>query len=96
MVLKKHQNPKGGLNQAGRDHFKKTEGADLKKPLSSGTDPRRISFAARMAGVEGPMVDKDGKPTRKALALKAWGFDSVGEAKAFVAKHKKKPATAKA
>ena len=30
MVAKKFQNPEGGLNQAGRDHFKKTEGANLK------------------------------------------------------------------
>tara|TARA_B100000424_G_C22874832_1_gene465807 strand:- start:265 stop:555 length:291 start_codon:yes stop_codon:yes gene_type:complete len=96
MVLKKHQNPKGGLNQAGRDHFKRTEGANLKKPISSGTDPRRISFAARMSNLPGPMVDSKGRPTRKALSLKAWGFDSIAEAKAFVAKHKKKPATAKA
>ena len=41
-----------------------------------------------MAGVEGPMKDEKGNPTRKALALKAWGFNSVAEAKAFVAKHK--------
>ena len=88
MVAKKFQNPEGGLNQAGRDHFKKTEGANLKRPLSSGTNPRRISFAARMAGVEGHMKDEKGNPTRKALALKAWGFNSVAEAKAFVAKHK--------
>ncbi len=88
MVAKKFQNPEGGLNQAGRDNFKKTEGANLKRPLSSGTSPRRISFAARMAGVEGPMKDEKGNPTRKALALKAWGFNSVAEAKAFVAKHK--------
>lgn len=90
MVRKAFQNPKGGLNQKGRDHFKKTEGSNLKKPLSSGTDPRRISFAARMSAVDGPMVGKDGKPTRKALALKAWGFGSVAEAKAFVSKHKAK------
>ena len=32
MVKKAHQNPSGGLNQAGRDHFKRTEGANLKRP----------------------------------------------------------------
>ena len=32
---------------------------------------RRKSFCARMSGVKGPMA-KDGKPTRKALALKKW------------------------
>jgi hypothetical protein len=55
MVKKKHQNPKGGLNKAGRAHFKRTEGANLKAPVKSGTNPRRVSFAARFAGMKGPM-----------------------------------------
>jgi hypothetical protein len=33
---------------------------------------RRKSFCARMGGMPGPMKDEKGKPTRKALALKAW------------------------
>jgi len=33
---------------------------------------RRRSFCARMSGVKGPMKDKNGKPTRKALALRRW------------------------
>jgi hypothetical protein len=33
---------------------------------------RRKSFCARMSGNKGPMKDEKGKPTRKALALKAW------------------------
>jgi len=33
---------------------------------------RRKSFCARMSGVKGPMKDKKGRPTRKALALKKW------------------------
>jgi hypothetical protein len=37
----------------------------------------------------GPMKDKNGKPTRKALALKAWGFGSVEAARNFANKHKK-------
>ena len=32
---------------------------------------RRKSFCARMSGMPGPM-EKNGKPTRKALALKKW------------------------
>ena len=90
MVAKKHQNPKGGLNQKGRDHINKTTGSNLKAPIKSGTDPRRISFAARMAGVPGPMKDDKGKPTRKALALMAWGFGSVEAAKKFVQNNKAK------
>jgi hypothetical protein len=89
MVAKRFQNPEGGLNEAGRKHFKKTEGSNLKRPLKTGTDPRRISFAGRFAGMKGPMKDDKGNPTRKALALKAWGFGSVEAARNFANRHKK-------
>ena len=89
MVAKKYQNPKGGLNEAGRKFFKKTEGANLKPPLSKGTNPRRISFASRFAGMKGPMKDEKGRPTRKALALKRWGFRSEESAGNFAKRHKK-------
>lgn len=81
MVAKKHQNPSGGLNAAGRAHFNKTTGSKLKAPVKSGDNPRRASFLARMAGVEGPMKDEKGRPTRKALALKAWGASSPADAR---------------
>ena len=35
--------------EAGRDYFKRTEGSNLKSPVSKGTNPRRVSFAARFA-----------------------------------------------
>ena len=89
MVKKAYQNPEGGLNEAGRKYFKRTEGANLKKPQKSGTDGRRVSFAARFAGMKGPMKNEKGEPTRKALALKAWGFGSVEAARNFAARHKK-------
>jgi len=89
MVAKKHQNPKGGLNEAGRRHFERKEGGNLKAPVKSGTNPRRVSFAARFAGMKGPMKDDKGRPTRKALALKAWGFGSVEAARNFANRHKK-------
>lgn len=89
MVKKAYQNPEGGLNEAGRKYFKRTEGANLKKPQKSGTDGRRVSFAARFAGMKGPMKDEKGRPTRKALALKAWGFGSEEAARNFAARHKK-------
>jgi hypothetical protein len=89
MVAKVYQNPKGGLNARGRAYFKRTEGANLKAPVKSGTNPRRISFAARFAGMKGAMKDSKGKPTRKALALKAWGFGSVASARSFANKNKK-------
>jgi|TARA_E500000318_G_C3360580_1_gene134543 hypothetical protein len=90
MVKKAFQNPKGGLNAKGRAHFKKTEGANLKRPLKKGTSPRRVSFAARFGGMKGPMKDSKGRPTRKALALRAWGFRSPESARAFARRNKKK------
>lgn len=35
---------------------------------------RQAAFISRMRGVQGPLY-KDGKPTRKLLALKLWGHD---------------------
>ena len=61
MVAKKYQNPSGGLNAAGRAYFKRKEGANLKPPVSSGTNPRRISFAARFSGMKGSLKDSKGK-----------------------------------
>jgi len=89
-MKKEHKNPKGGLTAKGRAFFKRTEGSNLKRPLKKGTSPRRVSFAARFAGMKGPMKDDKGKPTRKALALKAWGFGSVDAARNFANRHKKK------
>lgn len=68
MVRKKFQNPKGGLNDAGRA-FYNNQGSHLKKPQNHGA--RHNSFCARMAGVKGPM-ERNGQPTRKALALRKW------------------------
>lgn len=89
-MRKEHKNPEGGLTAAGRAYFKRTEGANLKAPVKEGTNPRRISFAARFSGMKGPMEKPNGEPTRKALALKAWGFGSVDAARSFANKNKKK------
>ena len=86
---KEGQSPSGGLNAKGRASAKR-QGSNLKAPLEKGTNPRRVSFAARFAGMKGPMKDSKGKPTRKALALKAWGFGSVEAARNFANRHKKK------
>tara|TARA_R110000824_G_scaffold90561_4_gene221127 strand:- start:773 stop:1084 length:312 start_codon:yes stop_codon:yes gene_type:complete len=86
---KEGKNPKGGLNAKGRASAK-AQGSNLKAPVKKGTNPRRVSFAARFAGMKGAMKDSKGKPTRKALALKAWGFGSVEAARNFANRHKKK------
>jgi hypothetical protein len=88
MSAKKYQNPEGGLNEAGRKYFKRKEGSDLKRPVKSGTNPRRVSFAARFAGMSGA-EKKDGKPTRLGLALRAWGFGSKEAARNFAQRHRK-------
>tara|TARA_A100001201_G_C4008639_1_gene176803 strand:- start:339 stop:608 length:270 start_codon:yes stop_codon:yes gene_type:complete len=88
-MRKEHKNPKGGLTEAGRQHFKRTEGSNLKRPVKKGTNPRRISFAARFAGMKGPEKKPDGTPTRLGLALRAWGFRSKDSARNFAQRHKK-------
>jgi hypothetical protein len=86
---KEGQNPKGGLNAKGRASYNAETGGSLKAPVKSGTNPRRISFAARFAGMKGDMKKPNGEPTRKALALKAWGFNSIQAARSFANAHKK-------
>ena len=76
-MRKEHKSPKGGLTAAGRAYFKRKTGANLKAPVTAsnpkGKDKaRKKSFCARMGGVKGPMKDKKGRPTRKALALRRW------------------------
>lgn len=95
-MRKEHKNPKGGLTPEGRAFFKRKEGANLKPPVKgkpkagSRRLARKVSFAARFAGMKGPMKDEKGRPTRKALALKAWGFGSVAAARNFAKRHRKK------
>lgn len=72
----------GGLNAKGVASYRR-ENPGSKLQMAVTTKPsklkkgskaynRRKSFCARMSGVEGPMKDENGKPTRKALALKKW------------------------
>ena len=79
---KEGQNPKGGLNEKGRASYARETGGKLKAPVRSGDNPRRASFLARMGAVKGPMRDDKGRPTRLALALRAWGASSKEDARA--------------
>ena len=73
---------KGGLNAKGVASYRrenpgsKLQMAVTTKPskLKAGSKAakRRKSFCARMGGVKGPMKKPNGKPTRKALALRKW------------------------
>ena len=77
---KEGQNPKGGLNAAGRASLK-AAGQNIKAPVKSGDNPRRASFLARMGNMPGPEY-KDGEPTRLLLSLKGWGASSKADAQA--------------
>lgn len=79
---KEGKSESGGLNAKGVASYRRANpGSKLKtavttKPskLKPGSKDakRRKSFCARMSGVEGPMKKPNGKPTRKALALRKW------------------------
>lgn len=88
-MRKEHKSETGGLTEKGREYFKRKEGSNLKPPVKSGKNPRRVSFAARFAGMKGPMKNDKGEPTRLALALKKWGFGSKQAAANFAANNKK-------
>ena len=65
-----HKARSGGLTAKGRAKYNRETGSNLKAPQPQG-GPRKRSFCARMSGNKGPMK-KNGKPTRKALALRKW------------------------
>ena len=78
---KGHKSSTGGLTQKGRDHYNRKTGGNLKAPVTTAPSKlkkgskaanRRKSFCARMSGVKGPMKKPNGKPSRKALALRKW------------------------
>lgn len=77
------QDPKGGLTAAGREAFRRSEGAHLKpgvKKAEAEMTPedmkRKGSWAVRFYGRSGdlpPLVKPDGEPTRFALSAAVWG-----------------------
>ena len=62
---------KGGLTAKGRAKYNRATGSNLKAPPPGGGAGKR-SFCARMSGMKGPLKKPNGKPTRKALALRRW------------------------
>ena len=75
----KLKDPKGGLTAAGRAHFNRTEGSNLKPGVKGAADTpekmrRKGSFLTRFfTNPSGPMVDEKGRATRLALSAAAWG-----------------------
>tara|TARA_R110002124_G_scaffold281232_1_gene455284 strand:+ start:284 stop:664 length:381 start_codon:yes stop_codon:yes gene_type:complete len=76
-------------NRDMRSKYKSETGKTLGSRQTSGTNSRRVSFACRFSGMKGPMKKPNGEATRKAIALKKWGFGSVQAARKFCNKHKK-------
>jgi hypothetical protein len=91
---KEGKSKKGGLNAKGVASYRRenpgsklqtavtTKPSKLKK--GSKAAKRRKSFCARMGGVKGPMKKPNGKPTRKALALRKWNCESVEQMKEMI------------
>jgi hypothetical protein len=68
---------KGGLTAKGRRKYNRATGSNLKAPVTESNPTgarkkRQIKFCKRFRGMEGPMKDDKGRPTRKALALRRW------------------------
>lgn len=78
-VTKKHQNPAGGLNAAGRAYYKRTTGANLKPPApnpkTKADAGRRASFCARMSGMKKKLTSSktaNDPNSRINKSLRAW------------------------
>jgi hypothetical protein len=75
------KDPEGGLTDAGRAFYAKTEGARLEPGVTKRDAEmapedmkRKGSFLRRhFANPRGPMLDDQGRPTRLALSAHAWG-----------------------
>lgn len=73
------KDPKGGLTAAGRAHFNRRQGSNLKPGVKGRADTpekmrRKGSFLTRFfTNPSGPMKDEKGRPTRLALSAAAWG-----------------------
>ena len=78
--MSKYKDPEGGLTEAGRRKFERSGESQNLQPGVKDASPigerarRKGSFLTRFyTNPSGPLVDKDGDPTRLALAANAWG-----------------------
>jgi hypothetical protein len=73
------KDPNGGLTSAGREFYKRTEGANLKPGVrnydaAQSEDKKRwVRWALRFSKTPRPLTEPSGKPTRYALMFQAWG-----------------------
>tara|TARA_S200002703_G_scaffold157746_2_gene166459 strand:- start:3477 stop:3770 length:294 start_codon:yes stop_codon:yes gene_type:complete len=66
-----------GMTKKGVAAYNRKTGGNLKtavteKNATGKRAARRRSFCARMKGMKGPLKDKKGRPTRKAMSLRRW------------------------
>jgi hypothetical protein len=72
---KEGKDPKGGLNQKGRDSYNRETGGNLKAPSKKVGNKRRASFCARMRGMKKKLTSKktaNDPNSRINKALRAW------------------------
>ena len=90
------KDPKGGLTAAGRAAYR-AQGANLRPGVRGPADTpekmrRKGSFLRRFfANLRGPLINKQGEPTRLALSAHAWGEPvpkTAADAKALAEKGK--------
>ncbi len=74
MVLKKYQNPKGGLNEEGRKFYKRTEGLDLKAPLKTKVYLQRLN---KVVGEEVKLYEEAKQELFKKLGVEEDGSISI-------------------
>jgi len=89
------RDPRGGLTASGRAKYNRETGGRLRPGVQGPADTpeklrRKGSFLVRFyTNPRGPLVGKDGKPTRLALAARAWGESAprtLAQAHALAAK----------
>jgi hypothetical protein len=73
-MKKEHKNPEGGLSAKGRTFFNNRDGSNLKPPVNSGTNPRRVSFAARFGGMGGSLLSKGWRANKIKTCTKKMGI----------------------
>ena len=49
-MRKEHKSKTGGLTEAGRKYFKNKDGSNLKPPVKSGKNPKRVSLLPGLLG----------------------------------------------
>ena len=73
------KDPKGGLTAAGRAHFNRQSGGNLRPGVKGAADTpqkmrRKGSFLTRFfTNPSGPLTKPNGEPSRLALSAAAWG-----------------------